>query len=99
MMYRNFAIATLLGAPLIVMAVQSFTPQPQHPASPEPATTDAPATPATPAPAAYEAPAASDPAPVDPAPFGTPMADAGKPMVELPGSSADDALTPQVDGQ
>ena len=46
MMYRSFAIATLVAAPVIVMAVQNFLPAPPSGVQDQP-----PATPATPAPA------------------------------------------------
>ena len=78
MMYRSFAIATLVAAPVIVMAVQNFLPAPPSGVQDQP-----PATPATPAPAPLVAPNAAPavPAPSPPsADFAPPMPAAGEPL-------------------
>jgi hypothetical protein len=92
MMYRNFAIAILLAAPIIVMGVQSIKPKPAQPAAE--ATSAQPAVPATAAIPSYSAPA-----PALDVPAGAPMPDAGKPIADMSGGGSNDALTVQVDGQ
>ncbi|HAF42012.1 MAG TPA: hypothetical protein DCG90_09650 [Sphingobium sp.] len=79
MLYRNFAIATLIAAPLIVLAVQNFLPTP----APAPqAEQVAPPTPPVPVPVAPPVAAPSAPAVAsDPAVFGQPIAGAGQPML------------------
>ena len=82
MMYRSFAIATLVAAPVIVMAVQNFLPAPpsgvqDQPATPAPAPLVAPnAAPAVPAPS----PPSAAFAPPMPA-AGEPLPGAGQPML------------------
>lgn len=89
MMYRNFAIATVLAAPIIVMLVQSFTPQapvqPPTNAVPVPVET-APATgfgqPPAPQPQFGQPQVGPPPVPVpSPSEFGKPMGDAGQPSL------------------
>ncbi|MEA3541453.1 MAG: hypothetical protein U9R77_04955 [Pseudomonadota bacterium] len=78
MLYRNFAIATLVAAPLIVLAVQNFVPT--VPFGPQRAA-DAPYPDAAPPPvvAPTMAPPAQ-PAPPPPADFATPVPAAGQPL-------------------
>lgn len=81
MLYKAFAVITLIAAPIVVLIVQSVAPQAPSAAHPAPA----------PAPAAYQQPAPiiSQPAPMppsiepapDPATFGQPMPEAGKPFL------------------
>jgi hypothetical protein len=99
MMYRNFAIAILLAAPIIVMGVQSIKPKPAQPAAA--ATSAQPAVPATAAIPSYSAPEqpAPTPTPALDVPAGAPMPDAGKPIADMSGGGSNDALTVQVDGQ
>lgn len=90
MMYRNFAIATLIGAPILVLAVQNFVPSAPAPAEQAPpAVVAAPAAPAVVVPSAPPAaPAVFSEAPA----FGQPMSDAGAPSLSpgqgLPESSS-----------
>jgi len=83
MMYKAFAALTLVAAPIVVLVVQSIVPQPAQiaPSAPTfvaPAAPAAPAAPSIPSVAQPPMPAASLP---DPASFGQPMPDAGKPML------------------
>ncbi|MAN11668.1 MAG: hypothetical protein VX205_16315 [Pseudomonadota bacterium] len=80
MLYRNFAIATLVAAPLIVLAVQNFMPP--APSDPQGAA-DAPHPDAAPPPvvAPTVAPPAP-PAPPPPADFANPLPAAGQPLPE-----------------
>lgn len=78
MIYKAFAAATLIIAPLMVIAVQNFTPHPHHEAPAPPVAAQVP-----PAIQPAAAPAFSS-APVlapDPASFGQPTAGAGQPVV------------------
>lgn len=93
MSYRAFAIGTLLAAPIMVMAVQSFTPDHHIQA-------DAPAVVAAPvavAPIQTMPPPVQD-APAGPAPvFGQPLAGAGQPMTPMGDTSASDTEMPAPD--
>ncbi|WP_150290823.1 hypothetical protein [Sphingobium estronivorans] len=99
MIYKSFAVLTLIAAPIIVLAVQSFVPQTNQPAA------IGPAMPVTPPPVPAAVPAAVAPAPVADAPvgappsdsasFGQPMSDAGKPSLS-PGTGLP-ATTPPVE--
>ena len=89
MMYRSFAIATLVAAPVIVMAVQNFLPAgaARSKAKNDPVLArqalGLPDQPATPAPAPLVAPNAAPavPAPSPPsADFAPPMPAAGEPL-------------------
>ncbi len=79
MLYKAFAVITLIAAPIIVLIVQSVAPQPPSTAAPV----------AAPAPYQQPAPLISQPAPMaasiepapDPAAFGQPMPEAGKPFL------------------
>lgn len=89
MMYRNFALATLLAAPLIVMAVQSVAPKPPEQAAPA----AQPETPPPPVPVPVAPPPAPSIAPADVAPpssFDQPMSDAGQPALS-PGAGLPEA--------
>lgn len=85
MIYKSFAIVTLIAAPLIVLAVQTFVPQTAQPAmqaaapdSPPPLPVSAPQS----APPPVSAPAPMPSAPTaDGAAFGQPMPDAGQPSL------------------
>ncbi len=106
MMYRSFAIATLVAAPLIVMAVQNFLPT--APDAPEEQVAAAPVPPSTQPPVAALSvappPPATIPAPADfaaSAPMaGEPRPGAGQPLLSpgqgLPSasSSADGGANP-----
>lgn len=94
MIYRNFAICTLVAAPLIVLAVQSLLPKPPETAPTQDVIADAPPPP-VPMPVA---PPIAPPSAAASAPgFGQPMTEAGQPMLApgagLPGTSA----APMVD--
>lgn len=93
MMYRNFAIATLLGAPLIVMAVQSFTPKPEQPAQ----SAIQPDVPPPPVPVPVAPPPSVPGAPSSDASasFGQPMGDAGQPSM-APGAGLPDTSEPPI---
>lgn len=93
MIYKSFAVMTLIAAPVMVMAVQAVLPQARQ-AAPAPVTaapaTPAPATPAplTPTAAAPVPPPVASPAPMpapmpntSPASFGQPMPGAGQPSL------------------
>ena len=107
MMYKAFAALTLVGAPIVVLVVQSLAPQ--HPTAAAPAAPPpgfGPAQPfapvAQPAPMVAPAPAPmSNVPPPDPASFGQPMPDATKPFLSpgdgLPGSPP--APPAPVDGE
>lgn len=78
MLYKAFAAITLIAAPIIVLVAQSMTPQSPvpHPsqAVQPPVQQEAPVMPPVAAPTAVE--------PIsDPASFGQPMPDAGKPFL------------------
>jgi hypothetical protein len=90
MMYRNFAIATLLAAPILVMAVQTFTPKPD--AAPKARVNAAPPAP-PPVPAAPPAPVPTPSSPGEAANFGEPMPGAGQPML-APGAGLPQASEP-----
>ncbi|MEQ6332077.1 hypothetical protein [Sphingobium sp. MK2] len=86
MLYRNFAIATLLGAPLLVMMVEAVVPK--APASPESVaveTADFVPQPVAPPVIAPQAPSVAPPAN-----FGQPMPGAGQPTL-IPGAGLPDA--------
>jgi hypothetical protein len=93
MMYRNFAIGTLIAAPLVVLAVQSVLPNPPEPAPTQQITPDVP--PPVPVPVA---PPVAPPSAAAGAPgFGQPMAEAGQPML-APGAGLPETSTaPMVD--
>jgi hypothetical protein len=96
MMYRNFAIATLLAAPLIVMATQALLPK-HGPAQQDQSAIipDAPPPP-VPVPAA---PVVTPGAPTVDAPsaFGQPMAGADQPAM-APGAGLPDTSSPPITG-
>lgn len=93
MSYRAFAIGTLLAAPIMVMAVQSFTPV-HHTQSDAPT---AVAAPVEVAPVQTVPPPVQD-APTGPAPvFGQPLAGAGQPMMPMGDTSASDTEMPAPD--
>ena len=80
MLYRNFAIATVLGAPLLVMIVEAVVPRPQPTAetSAVASADPAPATPIPPSPPIImpQAP------PVAATPnYGQPLPGAGQPLI------------------
>lgn len=84
MIFKNFAIVTLIAAPLIVLAVQTLVPHAAQPAMQATAPETPPPPVASPpsAPPPVEAPEPMPSAPsVDGAAFGQPMPDAGKPFV------------------
>jgi hypothetical protein len=92
MIFKNFAIVTLIAAPLIVLAVQTLVPHAAQPAmqatapeTPPPPPVAVP--PSVPPPVDVPERMPSAPA-VDGAAFGQPMPDAGKPFLasgpELP---------------
>lgn len=93
MMYRNFALATLLAAPLIVMAVQSFTPKPEQPAQ----SAIQPDVPPPPVPVPVAPPPSMPGAPSADASaaFGQPMAGAGQPAL-APGAGLPDTSSPPI---
>jgi hypothetical protein len=94
MMYCNFAIATLLGAPMIVMATQSLLPAKNQPSQAE-VPTDAPPPP-VPVPVAPPVAAPGGSATVDPASsFGQPMAGADQPAM-APGAGLPDTSAPPI---
>jgi hypothetical protein len=78
MLYKAFAVITLIAAPIVVLIVQSVAPQPPSAAHPAPAAYQQPA-PIISQPAPM--PPSIEPAP-DPAAFGQPMPEAGKPFLE-----------------
>lgn len=97
MMYRNFALATLLAAPLIVMAVQSVAPKPAEQA----ASAAQPETPPQPVPVPVAPPAIPTDmsAAIEPqSSFGQPMSDAGQaslaPGVGLPNAQVAGSMSP-----
>jgi hypothetical protein len=99
MMYRNFAIAILLAAPIIVMGVQSIEPKPAQSAAAVASTQSAmPAIAAVPSYTAPEQPA-PEAVPALDVPASAPIPDAGKPIADMSGGGSNDALTVQVDGQ
>ncbi len=96
-MYRLFAIATLLTAPLIIMAVQAFMPRPPAAEEAVNGTAPMPAVP-PPAPASVQPPPPPMAEPVPAAPdysvadsidsgAGQPMPGAGQPMLNPVGQS------------
>ncbi|NML09036.1 hypothetical protein HHL08_02565 [Sphingobium sp. AR-3-1] len=97
MMYRNFAIATLLAAPLIVMATQALLPKPGTPQQQgEPAIKPDVPPPPPPMPVA---PVVTPGAPsVDaPSAFGQPMVGADQPAM-MPGTGLPDTSAPPMTG-
>lgn len=97
MLYRNFAIAVLIAAPLIVLATQSLLPNGQHPAQVEqngqaPIISDVPPPP-IPVPMAPPVATPGTPTVSDAASFGQPMAGADQPML-APGAGLPDASPP-----
>jgi len=80
MLYRNFAIATLLGAPLLVMIVEAVVPKPQPAAeaSAVAAATPAPVTPVPPSPPIVMPQAPPVAAMPD---YGQPLPGAGQPLI------------------
>lgn len=89
MIYKAFATVTLIAAPIIVLTVQSFVPQPNQPAvasvaapSALPPSTMPIVTPAPPAPIVTD--------PGSNAAFGQPVPDAGKPFL-APGAGLPEA--------
>ncbi len=98
MLYRNFAIATLIAAPLIVLAIQNFLPQPGAAPRSEEAALHPDAPPPVPVPVAPPVVTPGAPAMPEPAPsFGQPMADAGAPML-APGQGLPAAPVASSDG-
>ena len=101
MIYRNFAICTVIAAPLVVLAVQDVLPRRPESSPSQPAIIGTSPPPSVPAPAAQ--PAVLPPPPADAPAFGQPMAGAGQPMLApgagLPETSAapTDANGPMVD--
>jgi len=98
MLYRTFAIVTVLGAPLLVIAAQSFVPQhgAPEPQPPSVQPTGAPAPVPAPTPPIVNA----DTPPVavaDPSTFSQPLAGAGQPML-APGTGLPDAAAPPATG-
>lgn len=76
MIYKAFAAVTLIAAPIIVLTVQSFVPQTNPPAAPAAfAPGVAPAEQPAPPPPTVSAPV------TEPASFGQPVAEAGKPFL------------------
>lgn len=98
MLYRNFAIATLLAAPIIVMATQTVLPS-----APQPLAQDAQNViadvPPPPVPVPVAPPVAPPGAPAMAAAptFGQPMAEAGQPMLS-PGAGLPQQAAPTVSG-
>jgi len=92
MIFKNFAIVTLIAAPLIVLAVQTLLPHAAQPAMQATAPETPPPPPVAVPPSAPPPVEAPEPMPsvraVDGAAFGQPMPDAGKPFLasgaELP---------------
>lgn len=80
MLYRNFAIATLLAAPIIVMGVQAFLPQ-SGSAVPDQAAQSAAPPPPVPVPVAPPVAPPGVPSASTTSDFGQPMAGAGQPML------------------
>tara|TARA_R110000868_G_scaffold35025_10_gene125906 strand:- start:2424 stop:2750 length:327 start_codon:yes stop_codon:yes gene_type:complete len=80
MLYRNFAIATLLGAPLLVMVVEAVVPKPQPTAetSAVAAVDPAPVTPVPPSPPIVMPQAPTVAAMPD---YGQPLPGAGQPLI------------------
>lgn len=79
MLYRNFAIATLLGAPLLVMVVEAVVPKPQPAAETSAAAaTPAPVTPVPPSPPIVMPQAPPVAAMPD---YGQPLPGAGQPLI------------------
>lgn len=78
MIYRNFAIATVIAAPLIVLAVQSILPKAPEPAPSQPVIADAPP---PPVPVPVAPPVAPPSTAASASAFGQPMVEAGKPML------------------
>ncbi|WP_028055670.1 hypothetical protein [Sphingobium bisphenolivorans] len=77
MIYKSFALVTLVAAPLLVLVAENFVPHASHPApTPVPEPAPAAALPETLVPEAVP-PAATDEA----SNFGQPMAEAGKPFL------------------
>ncbi|RJG54199.1 hypothetical protein D0Z70_13765 [Sphingobium terrigena] len=89
MIYRNFAICTLIAAPLIVLAVQSMLPKAPEPAPTQPIIADAPPPPVI-------IPVAPPSAGVDAPAFGQPMAEAGKPMLAPGAGLPETTVAPTV---
>lgn len=90
MMYKAFAALTLIAAPLVVLIVQGLVPQgAQSPAAIAPAAAIVPHS-APPVATAQPAPMPSQDQTYDPASFGQPMPDAGKPFL-APGAGLPDA--------
>ncbi|AOF98353.1 hypothetical protein [Sphingobium sp. RAC03] len=79
MLYRNFAIATLLGAPLLVMVVEAVVPKSQPAAETSAATAaPAPVTPVPPSPSIVMPQAPPVAAMPD---YGQPLPGAGQPLI------------------
>lgn len=93
MMYRNFAIATVIVAPLIVLAVQCIMPKPPEPAPVQGNIADAP--PPVPVPVA---PPVAPPSTDASAPgFGQPVAQAGQPMLAPGAGLPQTTVAPMVE--
>ncbi|MDI1295938.1 MAG: hypothetical protein PSY12_08650 [bacterium] len=85
-MYKAFAIATLIAAPLIVMATQAFLPTAHHAALQDQAAAVRPDVPPPPVPVPVAPPVAQPMAPsTDSSNFGQPVSDAATPAVGLEG--------------
>jgi hypothetical protein len=96
MMYRNFAIGTLIAAPLVVLAVQSVLPKPPEAAPTQQIIADAPP-PLVPVPVA---PPVAPPSAAANAPdFGQPMAEAGQPMLTPGAGLPETPVAPLVDSR
>lgn len=98
MLYRNFAIATLLAAPIIVMATQAMLPQAAETASQDasPITPDV-APPPVPVPVAPPVAPPGAPAIAAAETFGQPMSSAGQPMLS-PGAGLPEQVAPPASG-
>jgi hypothetical protein len=92
MMYRNFAIATLLAAPIVVMGVQAFMPKPE-PTAPSPSGARPADAAPPPVPVAPPVTVPAIPPSSDTANFGQPMPGAGQPML-APGAGLPQASEP-----
>ncbi len=98
MLYRTFAIATLLAAPLIVLAAQTFLPSHMPIARSQSVVVPLGNNVASkPEPAPY-APPPIEPASPNPPAFGQPIAEAGRPMLDLgDGTTNADTESPSND--
>lgn len=93
MIYRNFAICTLLVAPLIVLAVQNIMPKPPESAPVQGNIADAPPPVAVP----VAPPVAPPPADASAPGFGQPMPQAGQPMLAPGAGLPQTTVAPMVE--